>query len=62
MAKPSSNLRDLVVTTSSGKDVRDTKMLSGEAKDSLHGKNELKQHTTSGSGASGPWGGKAAYK
>lgn len=55
------NLRDMVVTTSSGKDVRDTKMLSGEAKDALHGKNELKQHTSSDK-PSGPFGGKAAYK
>jgi hypothetical protein len=38
------NLRDLVITTGSGKDVEDTDMLKGEAKDSLSGKNVLKQH------------------
>ncbi len=51
------NLRDMVITTGSGKDVTDTKQLSGESKDSLHGKNELKQYETSG-GPSGPFGGK----
>lgn len=51
------NLRDMVITTGSGKDVTDTKMLSGEAKDSLHGKNELKQYDTSGK-VTGPFGGK----
>lgn len=50
------NLRDLVITTSTGKDVKDTKQLSGEAKDSLTGKNDLKQYETSG-GCSGPYGG-----
>lgn len=38
------NLRDLEVTTKSGKDVVDTDMLSGEAKDSLDGKNVFKQY------------------
>lgn len=47
----------MVITTGSGKDVTDTKQLSGESKDSLHGKNELKQYETSG-GPSGPFGGK----
>jgi hypothetical protein len=50
------NLRDMVITTETGKDVRDTKMLSGQASDSLSGKNELKQYDTAG-GCKGPYGG-----
>jgi len=42
------NLRDMEVTTGSGKDVRDTDQLSGEAKDSLSGSNLLRQYETSG--------------
>jgi hypothetical protein len=36
-------------STSSGKDVKTTKMLKGEAKDSLHGKNVTKPDMRSGS-------------
>ena len=57
------NLRTMVITTSSGKDVKDTKQISGEAKDSLSGKNELKEYTTSSSPTgSGPWGGLPSHK
>lgn len=54
---PKTNVRDMVVTTSSGKDVKDTSMLKGEAKDSLKGTNETKQYETSGSAKKGPLGG-----
>jgi hypothetical protein len=40
------NLRDMVVDTSHGKDVKDTDMLKGEASNSLSGTNETKQYTT----------------
>lgn len=40
------NLRTLVVTTSSGKDVKDTNMLKGEAKDSLSGSNDTGKNYT----------------
>lgn len=56
------NLRDMTPSQEGGRDVRDTKQLSGVAKDSLHGKNELTQYKTSDGKGSGPWGGKAAYK
>jgi len=57
------NLRTAVLTTSSGKDVKDTKMLSGEAKDSLSGKNTTTEYTTSGGIKSmGPWGGEKSGK
>lgn len=57
------NLRTMVITTGSGKDVKDTKQLSGEAKDSLSGKNELKEYSTSGSPTGpGPWGGLPSHK
>lgn len=47
----------------SGKDVKDTKVISGTAsKDSLTGTNTIKPHVTSGSGFSGPYGGKPSYK
>lgn len=47
------NLRDkdvvnMTFSTSSGKDVKDTQMLKGEAKDSLFGKNTTKQDVRSG--------------
>jgi hypothetical protein len=36
---------EMVPSMSMGKDVKDTKMLKGEAsKDSLHGKNEVKEY------------------
>jgi len=57
-----SNLRDMSVTTSSGKNVKDTKQLSGEAKDSLSGTNKLVQYETSGSAAPGPHGGMPSGK
>ena len=41
-----SSLRDAKVTSTSGKNVRDTKQLSGEAKDSLSGKNSTEQYET----------------
>jgi hypothetical protein len=44
------NLRDMVVTTETGTDVKNTKMLSGEASPSAGwtAKNTLKEHTVSG--------------
>jgi hypothetical protein len=50
------NLRTMVVTTSSGKDVKDTMQLKGEAKDGLSGKNETKAYHT-GSTSMGKTGG-----
>jgi len=50
------NLRTMEITTSSGKDVKDTKQLSGEASDSLTGKNVTKEYTT-GSTSTGKLGG-----
>lgn len=50
------NLRDLKVSSSSGKNVKDTSQLKGEAKDSLSGTNVTKEFTTSTS-ISGPFGG-----
>lgn len=47
MAKPT-NLRTMEITTNSGKDVKDTNQLKGEASDSLSGKNDTgKEYTTS---------------
>jgi hypothetical protein len=46
----------MVVTTSSGKDVKDTMQLKGEAKDGLSGKNETKAYHT-GSTSMGKTGG-----
>ncbi|MBX7157218.1 MAG: hypothetical protein K1X66_02360 [Verrucomicrobiae bacterium] len=40
------NLPDMAVTTKSGKDVKETMILTGEASDSLHGKNEVKEYKT----------------
>jgi hypothetical protein len=57
-------LRDLVVTTASGKDVRDTQMLTGEAKQSKQWNetNETKQYEASGNNNQGPLGGVASGK
>lgn len=55
------NWRDATITTSSGKSVHDTKQLSGEGKDALHGKNEMKQYETSAK-VGGPFGGKPSGK
>lgn len=44
----SKDVRDMKFTTSSGKDVKDTQMLKGEAHDSLFGKNVTKQDVRSG--------------
>lgn len=52
----------MVITTGSGKDVKDTKQLSGESKDSLSGKNEMKEYSTGGSATSGPYGGLPSHK
>jgi hypothetical protein len=49
------------VTTNSGKDVKDTSQLKGEAKDSLSGKNETKQYHT-GSHAAGKLGGMPSHQ
>jgi hypothetical protein len=38
--------RDATVTSSSGKNVKDTSQLKGEAKDSLSGTNSTVQHET----------------
>ena len=42
------NVRDKVITTSSGKPVESTSQLKGEAKDSLSGTNSMKEYTTGG--------------
>lgn len=54
------NLRNLVVTTASGKDVKQTSQLKGEAKVSTAERqsNETKEYVSGASGkGSGPWGG-----
>lgn len=51
------NLRTMVVTTNSGKDVKDTNMLKGEAKDSLSGTNDTGKEYTSQMPAEGKLGG-----
>jgi hypothetical protein len=56
------NLRNFSISTSSGKNVKDTQQLKGEAKDSLSGKNSLTEHRTSGHGGSGPFGGENKAK
>lgn len=48
-------------TTSSGKDVKDTQMLKGEAQNSLKGKNSTVQDARSG-GPEGKMGGKPTVK
>ena len=57
------NIRTAVITTETGKDVTQTQMISGQASDSLSGKNSTVQYTTSG-GASGngPFGGLPSNK
>jgi hypothetical protein len=55
------NLRELEVTTEEGKHVCDTRMLKGEASDSLHGTNVLKQFVTASGETGGPHGGEAVY-
>lgn len=60
MADIPKNLRNMVVTTSSGKDVKQTSMLKGEAKVSSAEResNETKEYSSGASGkGSGPWGG-----
>tara|TARA_R110000868_G_scaffold18653_8_gene81638 strand:- start:361 stop:552 length:192 start_codon:yes stop_codon:yes gene_type:complete len=53
-----SNLRDMVVTPGTGKDVKDTQQLSGVAADSLSGKNSTTQYENAGGcSGDGPWGG-----
>lgn len=52
----STNLRDVRVTSSSGKRASETSQLKGEAKDSLSGKNSTVQHNTSVA-IPGPFGG-----
>ena len=57
------NLRTEKFTTSSGKDVKDTKMLKGLAEDSLSGSNTTTQYTTSlDVKKEGPMGGEASNK
>jgi hypothetical protein len=51
------NLRTMTVSTSSGKDVKDTSQLKGEAKDSLSGKNDTGKEYTTGSSSHGKLGG-----
>jgi hypothetical protein len=43
-----SSPRNKTYTTGSGKDVKSTKQIKGEASDSLTGKNETKEYTTGG--------------
>ncbi len=50
------NIRDVTVSSTSGKRVQDTHQLKGEAKDSLSGTNVTKE-TTFTSSISGPFGG-----
>lgn len=52
-----SNIRDMEVSTGTGKDVQDTKQISGLASNSLSGTNTTKQYETSGGGGNGPYGG-----
>lgn len=51
-----SNIRNMEFSSTSGKDVKDTSQLKGEAKDSLSGTNVTKQFETSAS-IPGPHGG-----
>ena len=50
------NIRNMKVTTGSGKDVKDTEMLKGEAKPTKKATNETEQYTT-GKTAMGSLGG-----
>lgn len=56
------NIRDVTIDTGMGKDVQDTKQLSGLASDSLSGKNATTQYETSGGGGNGPYGGMPSGK
>lgn len=51
---PLKNLRDLTITTSSGTDVKDTSMLSGEAKGSTKSQNETNVTEQYSSGGAPP--------
>lgn len=64
MAGQKSNLRTMVVTTSSGSDVKSTAQLKGEAKESaaFKEKNSTTEYVSSGSKGEGPWGGENASK
>lgn len=50
------DIRNAQFSSTSGKDVKDTSQLKGEAKDSLSGKNVTKEFTTS-TPIGGPYGG-----
>lgn len=52
-----SGILDKKFTTKSGKDVKDTQMLSGEAHNSLTGTNSTVQDMRSGAGTGGKTGG-----
>ena len=55
----SKNLRDMVPSQGAGQDARSNTFNTGEAKDSLSGKNTLKEYKTSGGkNSSGHKGGK----
>jgi hypothetical protein len=56
-----SDVCNMTFSTSSGKDVKDTNMLKGEAKDSLSGKNSTVQDTRQGS-VTGKTGGHPTVK
>lgn len=63
MDKVISNIRTTEITPSKPVPVGDTMQLSGLAKNSLSGKNDTTQYSTSGSSkGEGPYGGLAAYK
>lgn len=55
------DLRNMSVTTSTGKNVCETSQLKGEAKNSLSGTNVTKQFTTSGDASPGAKGGLPVY-
>jgi hypothetical protein len=54
------NVRDKVITTGSGQDVKSTQQLKGEAKDSLSGRNEVTEYIT-GSTDKGKLGGMPSH-
>ena len=62
MAGVKGGLRNAEITTSSGKDVRDTMQIKGEAKNSaaFNAKNSMKEYV-SGSGQKGATGGKPSH-
>ena len=51
------NLRTMKITTSSGKPVSQTQKLKGEASNSLSGKNDTTEYSTSGGAKMGKLGG-----